>query len=126
MFLVTVDTSGHIRPVPATIYISEFCKIIKKFDFFRIFECCPKVIGNIIYGRKSAIWVRESVRKRYRTQILYLEHILRKSKKIVIFDQKNHIKNFQSRFFPADLSRTTNQLNMSLRYIPSDPPPKFL
>ena len=64
--------------------------------------------GNVIYGRKSAIWARESVRKRYRIKILWLEYILRKSKKIAIFHQKNHSKNFQSRFLPADLSRATN------------------
>ena len=47
------------RPFPATIYISKLCKISQNYQknqFFRFFKLCPEVAGNVIYGRKSAIW----------------------------------------------------------------------
>ena len=40
-----------------------------------------------------------------------------KIEKIVIFAQKMHVKNFQSRFSPADLARTTNRYRSKIHPI---------
>ena len=53
-------------------------------------------------------------------QKLYLGYVLRKSKKIVIFTSKMHSKNFQSRFSPADVTRTTNRYRSKIH--PIGPP----
>ena len=67
VFLVTIGTPGHFRPVPATIYIGQHKRILQKYQknrFFRFFQYCPEVAGNVIYGRKLAFGAPESAWKR--------------------------------------------------------------
>ena len=67
-FLKMFCVSGHFRPIPATNQAGRITKIIKKSKKIAIFQksiFCSIVAGNMIFGRKSALWTPESPQKPY-------------------------------------------------------------
>jgi len=60
--------SGHFRPIPATNYIGQNRKNRQKSKKNPIFQNSIffyVVSGNMIFGRKSALWGPESTQKPY-------------------------------------------------------------
>ena len=67
-FLKSFCVSGHFRPIPATNQVGKITKIIKKSKKIAIFRksiFCSRVAGNMIFDRKSALWIPESPQKPY-------------------------------------------------------------
>ena len=108
-------------------------KVWRRTRFYeKIAKICVFLLSNRLSysGRNSDIWPKighleaeEAQKTIEHHKIVFSAHFEKIEKKIVIFTQKMHWKNFQSRFSPADLARTTNRYRSKIHPIG---PPKAL
>ena len=93
---------------------------IEKIAIFQKSIFCCIVAGNMIFGRKSALWTPESPQKAYIDHPTWYGYILKKVKKIAFFTSKISIKNFSGRiFWPMWPGQ---QINIGGQYILFPPP----
>ena len=84
-----------------------------------------KVAGNMMFGRKSAFCVPESIQKPYIDHPTQYGIIFQKVKKNRFFDSQNHDKIFLKSIFLADEVRPPNQYWGSIHPIGAPKTPLF-
>ena len=124
-FLKMFHVFGHFRPIPATNQIDKNYENHQKNEKNATFQkptCCCVVAGNMIFGRKSALWTPESPQKAYIDHPTQYGYILKKVKKIAFFTSKISIKKFFRPNILADVVRPPNQYCGSIYPIPAPKP----
>ena len=118
----------YVRPLPADSghhpdrKNHENHQKIEKIAIFQKSIFCYIVAGNMIFGRKSALWTPESPQKAYIDHPTWYGYILKKVKKIAFFTSKISIKNFFRPIILADVVRPPNRYRGSIHPIPAPKP----
>ena len=122
-FLKIFHVSGHFWPIPATNQIGKNHENHQKIEKIPIFQksifCCI-VAGNMIFGRKLALWTPEKPHKAYIDHPTSYGYILKKVKKLHFSPPKSAWKNFSGRIFRPMWSG--QQINIGGQYILFPPP----
>ena len=119
-FLKIFHVSGHFRPSIRSEKSRKSSKNRKKIASFEKSISCRIVVGNMIFGRKSALWTPERPQKAYIDHPTWYGYILKKVKKIAFFTSKISIKKNSGRiFWPMWPGQ---QINIGSQYILFPPP----
>ena len=122
------ENFSFVRPLPADSghhpdrKNRENHQKIEKIAIFQKSIFCYIVAGNMIFGRKSALWTSESPQKAYIDHPTWYGYILKKIKKIAFFTSKISIKIFFRPIILADVVWPPNRYRGSIHPIPAPKP----